>query len=359
MARLDSFLRLVSEQRASDLHIRAGSAPVIRHDGELLDVPFRPLPPQETERLLLEIMDDDRQETFNRERQVDFVYELAGVGRFRASVFMEHRGLAAVLRVISDRPPTIDDLGLPPVVKRLARLNNGLVIVTGPTGSGKSTTLAAMVLDTDITSGRHVITIEDPIEYVFNVRETAITQREVGRHVESFAAGVRSALREAPDVLVVGEMRDQETVQQALSAAETGVLVMATLHTNSAARAVDRIIDAVAEDSREQARGTLSVLLRGVLSQRLVRRASGEGRIAVMEVLLQTPAVSNMIREGKTHLLEGYLQSAGVHPSGMQSLDGCLARYIQEGRITLEEALTVANRPETLKQQLAEVAETP
>jgi twitching motility protein PilT len=354
MARLDSFLRLVSEQRASDLHIRSTLVPTIRHDGDLMDIPFRPLAPLEAERFLFEIMTEEQRRTFARKHQVDFMYELAGAGRFRANVFRESRGVGAVFRVIPDCPPTLDELGMPPVVKKLTQLNNGLVIVTGPTGAGKTTTLAAMIREINTSSYRHVITIEDPMEFVYSPLESMVTQREIGRHVESFAAGLRSALREAPDVLVVGEMRDQETVQRALSAAETGVLVLATLHTNSAAHAVDRIIDAAPEDSRDQARGVLSVLLRGVVAQQLVRRANAEGRIAAVELLLQTPAVSNMIREGKTHLLEGHLQSAGAHPSGAQSLDASLLRHVVDGLVTPEEALRIARQPELLLRQIAE-----
>ena len=357
MARLDSFLKLVVEQQASDLHLHAGCVPIIRHDGDLLDVPFRVISRDETERFLGEIMTDGQRDLLLAERQVDFLYELPGTGRFRASVFQQSRGLGSVFRVIPDRPFTLEQLLMPPAVRRLTRLANGLVIVTGPTGSGKTTTLAAMVDDINQTQQRHVITIEDPIEFVHRPFKSVITQREVGRHVASFAAGLRSALRESPDVLVVGEMRDQETVLLALQAAETGVLVLGTLHTNSAAKAVDRIVDVVPEDVRDQTRGVLSVLLRAVISQQLVKRATGEGRVAALEVLLQSTGVSNLIRENKVHQIEAYLQSAGVHPSGLQSLDGCLLKQVQDGLIELSEALAVADRPEQLKRQVSELAE--
>lgn len=357
MPRLDSFLRLVVEQQASDLHLHAGYVPVIRHDGDLVDVPFRQLSRDETERFLGEIMTDAQRDLLLAERQVDFLYDLPGTGRFRASVFQQSRGLGSVFRVIPDRPFTLEQLLMPPAVRKLTRLSNGLVIVTGPTGSGKTTTLAAMVDEINRNQQRHVITIEDPIEFVHRPVKSVITQREVGRHVASFAAGLRSALRESPDVLVVGEMRDQETVQLALQAAETGVLVLGTLHTNSAAKAVDRIVDVVPEDVRDQTRGVLSVLLRAVIAQHLVKKASGEGRVAALEVLLQSHGISNLIRENKVHQIEAYLQSAGVHPSGLQSLDGCLLKLVQEGLVEMSEAVLVADRPDQLRRQVTEMAE--
>ncbi len=357
MARIDTFLRIVAEQQASDLHFHAGNVPVIRHDGDLIDLPFRKLSAQETQRFLDEILSDEQKARLDQERQIDLLYVLPGAGRFRANIFSQRHGLGASFRIIADSPPLVHDLGLPPVVTRLTRLANGLLIVTGPTGSGKTTTLAAMIHEINRTSERHIITVEDPVEFVHEPIKSVITQREVGTHVETFAAGLRSALRETPDVLVVGEMRDRETVQLALSAAETGVLVFGTLHTNSAARAVDRIIDAVPEDSREQARGVLSVLLRAVISQHLVKRASGEGRVAVAEILTQTLGVSTLIREAKSHQLAAYLQSAANDGSGSQSLDHSLFQNVREGIITLEAARLVADYPEQLERMVAELPE--
>ncbi len=357
MARLDSFLRIVAEQEASDLHFHSGNVPVIRHDGELLDVPFRTLSAQETQRFLFEILNEEQRATLDRDRQVDLMYVLPDVGRFRANVFAQNQGLGAVFRIIPADPPRLDALRLPAVLKKLVRLANGLVIVTGPTGAGKTTTLAAMVREINETSPLHVITIEDPIEFLHEPIHSVITQREVGRHAQSFAAALRSALREAPDVLVVGEMRDQETVQLALSAAETGVLVLGTLHTNSAATAVDRIIDIVPEETRDQVRGVLSVLLRGVVAQHLCKRAGGEGRIAAVEVLVQTYAVANMIRENKIHQLAAHLQTAASDGSGSQSLDACLFQYVEEGLVTLEEAAKVADDPALLRRRVGEIPE--
>ncbi len=355
MARLDSFLRLVAEQQASDLHFHAGGVPMIRHDGELMALPFRSLTEYEARGFLTEILTPDQKETLDRAQQVDFLYALPEVGRFRASVFKQSRGLGAVFRVIRNRIPSLAELRMPPAVARLVQMSNGLVIVTGPTGAGKSTTLAAMVHEINATQRRHIITIEDPIEFVHEPQLSAITHREIGTHTESFAAGLRAALRESPDVLVLGEMRDLETVQLALQAAETGVLVLGTLHTNSAAKAVDRILDVIPEEAREQARGSLSLVLRGVAAQRLAKLASGDGRLAVLELLLHSWAVANMIRENKVHQIEGQLQS-GADTDGSLGFDAALLRYVQQGLIVPEEALRLANQPETLKRQIGEAS---
>jgi twitching motility protein PilT len=357
VARLDSFLRVVAEQDASDLHLHSGNVPVIRHDGDLMDLPFRVLSETETRRLLFEIIDDGQKETLERERQLDFIYSIPRGGRFRASFFVQRNGLGAVFRIIPNRRPTLDELMLPPAVKRLTELKNGLVLVTGPTGSGKTTTLAAIVHEINREQARHIITIEDPTEFVHEPIRSVVTQREVGRHTVSFASALRSALRESPDVLVIGELRDQETVQLALSAAETGTLVFGTLHTNSAAKAVDRILDIVPEGARDQARSVLAVLLRAVIAQHLCKRAGGEGRIAAREILLQNYAVSAMIREKKVHQIEAYLQSASFDGSGAQGLDKCLLGYVQEGLVTPEDALAIADYPEQLARLVRDDAE--
>ena len=356
MARLDSFLRLVAEQHASDLHFHAGNVPIVRHDGELIALPFRELSVQEAARFLMEVLTPAQRDVLSREQQVDFMYVLQGAGRFRASVFNQSQGLGAVFRFIPGQLPSLADLGLPPVVKKLTEMNNGLVLVTGPTGSGKTTSLAAMVHEINASSQRHVITIEDPIEFVHEPIRGLVTHREVGRDTESFAAGLRAALRESPDVVVVGELRDVETVMLTLAAAETGALVFATLHTNSAAASIDRIMDVIPEEQRDQARGVLSVVLRGVIALNLCKRAAGEGRVAAMEILLHSYGVAHMIRENKTHQIGAYLQSAPVD-SGMQSLDACLLRYVQEGIIDPEEALRVANFPEVMRKLIAALPE--
>jgi twitching motility protein PilT len=348
--RLDSFLRLVVEQRASDLHFQAGNVPIIRHLGELVPLPFRAVSDEEAQRFLYEVMTPEQQALYEREQEADFAYAAQGLSRFRAHVFRHSRGIGSVFRVIPDALPTIDELGLPPVLKKLTRESSGLVLVTGPTGSGKTTTLAALVHEINRTQQRHILTIEDPIEFVHQPIQSAVTQRQVGLHAETFAGALRSALREAPDVIVIGEMRDVETVQLALSAAETGVLVFATLHTRSSSRAVDRIIDICPDDVREQARSVLSVLLKGVVAQHLCKRATGDGLIAVMEILLQTYAVSHMIRENKLHQIDGFLQTAEQQANtGMQSLDGSLVSLVHQGLIKLEDAVRTANSPEAVR----------
>jgi twitching motility protein PilT len=357
MAQIDSFLRQVALQRASDFHISAGNVPLIRYDGELMPIDFRPVTETELKRWLFEILTPEQQAKYERELNIDFVYALEGVARFRANVFQQSRGMAAVFRVVHYQVPTLDDLCFPVAVRKLTQLPNGLVLVTGPTGSGKTTTLAAMVHEINRTSQRHVITIEDPIELVHEPLQSIVTQRQVEEHSESFASALRAALREAPDVVVVGEMRDLETMQLALSAAETGVLVLGTLHTNSASTAIDRIIDVMPEESREQTRGSLSVLLRGVIAQRLCKRAGGSGRVAAMEILLQTFAIANMIRENKLHQIEGLLQSASNDGSGVQSLEHSLAGLVRGGYITLDEAQRCANHPGLVKDMVGHHAE--
>jgi twitching motility protein PilT len=354
---MDSFLRLVAQQGASDLHFHAGNVPIIRHEGELMALPFRQLSDVETSRFLIELMTPEQRAEFEANQEVDFVYSIEGLARFRANVFVQSHGLGAVFRVIPNQLPTMEDLRLPLSVKRLTQLNNGLVLVSGPTGSGKTTTLSAMVDEINKTSERHVISIEDPIEFLHQPIKGAITQRQVGKHAESFASALRSALRESPDVLVVGEMRDLETINLAISAAETGVLVIGTLHSNSATKAIDRIIDVIPEESRDQVRSTLSVLLRGVIAQHLAKHASGEGRVAVLEILLQSYAVSNLIRENKVFQIDGYLESASNDGSGMQSVDACLLRLVKGGEITMEEALKIANQPESLSRLASELPE--
>ena len=349
MARIHSFLRLVAEQQASDLHLHAGNPPIIRFQGDLLRLPFRTLSEAETRRLLLEILTDEQRDELKAESELSFLYPLEGSGRFRANIFSQHNGYGAVFRVVPDRLPTLDELMLPAAVRRFAELDGGLVLVTGPTGSGKSTTLAALVHEINRTSERHILTIEDPIEFVHKPDRSLITQREVGRHTGSFEAAVRSALREAPDVLVLGEMRDAGTISAALSAAETGVLVLGTLHTSSTVKAIQRLIGAFPEESLERARVVASVVLRGVIAQHLCRLASGDGRVAAVEVLHNTPAVANMIREDKLRQIEAYLDTAGQQRGGMQSLDQGIMRHVKEGLVSLEEGLKVANHPGRLR----------
>ncbi|MBN2801765.1 MAG: PilT/PilU family type 4a pilus ATPase [Deltaproteobacteria bacterium] len=357
MARFDSFLKMVVDQKASDLHFHSGQVPVIRHNNDLIQLPFRKISESEGRRFILELLTKEQVEELEKTQNIDFIYILPDGSRFRSNVFYQNNGLSAVFRIIPGKLPTLDELLMPVSIKKLTNVGNGLVLVTGPTGSGKTTTLAAMVNEINMNTRRHVITIEDPIEFLHEPIKSVITQRQVGKHTSSFSSALRSALREAPDVLVVGELRDEETISLALSAAETGVLVFGTLHTNTAAKAVNRIIDAVPDESREQVRGVLSVLLRGVVAQNLCKRANGDGRIAMLEVLLQNWAISNMIRENKVHQMEGYLQSVNPATSGMQSIEMSLAMGVREGLITFEEALKVSEDPIGLRSLCADIEE--
>ena len=331
--------------------------PTIRYAGDLLPLPFRELGEAETNRFLMEILTEEQRIQFTSEQELDFVYTIEGVGRFRTNFYNHVNGLGAVFRIIPKEVPTIEELFLPDVLHDLVNLHNGLVLITGPTGAGKTTTLAAIISQINKTKRRHIITIEDPIEFIHEPVKSVITQRQVGKHAESFSSALRSALRESPDVIVVGEMRDLETIHLALQAAETGVLVFGTLHTDSAPKAIDRVIDALPEGSRDQARGLLSVLLRGVVSQVLVKRANGEGRIAAFEVLLQNWAVSNMIRESKVHQLDQILLSPEHQQTGMIHMDTCLFRYVREGLVEPEVALRLAKYPDEFRKQIGTIRE--
>ncbi|MCC7110882.1 MAG: PilT/PilU family type 4a pilus ATPase [Deltaproteobacteria bacterium] len=356
MARIDSFLAIAVEQGASDLHLRAGHVPVVRHEGELVEIPFRVLSDIEAAGLIDEMFNAEQREAFRRTHDLDLLYEVPGLGRFRVNCFQQQVGPGAVFRIIPRKVPTLDDLHLPSALRKLARLQNGLVLVTGPTGSGKSPTLAAIVNEINHSLPRHILTIEDPIEYTHVPVRAAITQRQVGKHVSSFAGALRSALRESPDVIVVGEMRDTETIQLALAAAETGILVLGTLHTSSAAKSVSRIVDGMPESNQDEVRALLSMMLRGVIAQELLRKAGSDGRVAVIEVLLQTHAVATMIRENKAHLLEGFLDTQRPAETGMQSRDTALLRMVRDGLILPEDALSIARRPEQLRSQLDALA---
>lgn len=357
MARLDTFLRLAADQKASDLHFHAGKVPMVRHDGELVALPFRALSEPQVRAFLDEVLTPEQRATLEQAQQVDFAYSLSGVGRFRGSACHQSGGLSAVFRVVPTRIPDLASLAMPSAVTGFTRHANGIVLVTGPTGSGKTTTLAAMVDLVNETTGRHIITVEDPIEFVHEPKKGLVTQREVGLHAESFASALRSALREAPDVLVVGEMRDFETISLALAAAEAGILVFATLHTGSAVKAIDRMMGAAPADQQEQVREVLSVLMRGVLSQRLCRLTAGQGRVAAVEILLPSVSVSHLIREQKAHQIDAYLQSGEHATRGTCSLEQSLARLVREGRVGLDEAMTHANRPDALEAMLAKSGE--
>ncbi|MFA4043371.1 MAG: hypothetical protein HZRFUVUK_000136 [Candidatus Fervidibacterota bacterium] len=349
---IDDLLRIVVEKNASDLHLCVGVPPVLRIDGKLYRTPFMPAEPAQTQRLIYEILTDDQIQRFENELELDFSYSLQNIARFRVNVFKDRGNVAAAFRLIPRRIPSIRELGLPVILEELILKPRGLILVTGPTGSGKSTTLAAMIDHLNNTDSRHVITIEDPIEYMHTHKKCIINQREIGQDTLSFAKALRSALREDPDVILVGEMRDLETIATAITAAETGHLVLATLHTNNAAETIDRIIDVFPAEQQAQIRVQLSNNLVAVLSQQLLPRASGRGRVAAMEIMIATPAIRNLIREGKTHQIPSIIQTSGEF--GMQTMDQALRDLYLQGIITYEDAMARAQRPEELKKMLAD-----
>ncbi len=342
MARLDTLLKTLVDLGGSDLHLSAGAPPVFRVNGLLQRTRHAPLDPDDVQDLIYEILPDADVDRLESDGDLDFGYGVEGLGRFRGNAFGHRRGLGATFRWIPSALPTLESLGLPEVVSQLALAQKGLVVVTGPTGSGKSTTLAAMIHRRNHERADHIITLEDPLEFLHDDVKCLIHQREVGRHARSFAQGLRAALREDPDVLLVGEMRDQETIALALTAAETGLLVLGTLHTQSAAKTVDRIIDAFPAGQQEQIRAMAAESLRGVIAQVLLRRADGRGRVAGLEVLVNTPAISHLIREAKTFQIPSAIQTG--RQQGMQLLDQHLTELVATQVITPQEALRHAHQ---------------
>ncbi|MBM4466661.1 MAG: type IV pilus twitching motility protein PilT [Chloroflexi bacterium] len=350
---IDELLRVVVERQASDLHLKVGSPPVLRIDGRL--VPYgdsSKLTPEYMQEALEHVTTDEQRERFARELELDFAYSISGLARFRVNAAIQRGTISIAFRQIYWTIPTIEELGLPEVCKVLALKPDGLILVTGPTGCGKSTTLAAMVDYLNERETRRVITIEDPIEYLFKDKQCFITQRELGADTRSFATALRHTLRQDPDVILVGEMRDLETVATALTAAETGHLVLATLHTPSAAQAIDRVIDVFPPYQQNQIRAQLSTTLQGVFYQALIPRADGNGRVAAVEVMIATPAIRNLIREGKTYQIPNVIQTSAQY--GMQTLNQALRDLCQRGLITPEEAFLKSDNPEELREWLGE-----
>ena len=336
MAKIDALLRMILEHGASDLHICVGEPPLLRINGELQRTKFHDLVPEETEVLLLEMLDEKSLGLFRSKKDVDFAYELEGFARFRGNIFTERKGIGGVFRVIPAQIKTLRDLAIPDAVYSLARLKKGMVLVTGATGSGKSTTLAAMIDLINKEKDHHIITLEDPIEFIHPRGKCLIHQRQLGFHMESFATGLRAALREDPDVILVGEMRDLDTIQLALTAAETGLLVLGTLHTSSAPKTIDRIIDVFPTTQQAQIRTMLGESMRGVISQSLLRRADRKGRIAALEIMICNSAIQNLIREGKTFQILSVMQTG--KNIGMQTMVEHVKKLLQDGAITQEEA---------------------
>lgn len=338
--KIELLLEEVVKRDASDLHLQVGLPPMIRIDGSLSPIQGTPVLDEEAmEHLVYSLLDEDQKQILLRDKEFDFSFAFGDLGRFRVNAFHERGNLAAALRLIPSKIRTIEDLGLPPVVNKFTEYPRGLVLVTGPTGSGKSTTLAAMVDRINSEKAMHIITIEDPVEYTHKSKRSIVVQREVHYDTFSFSAALRSSLREDPDVVLIGEMRDLETIAAAITIAETGHLVLATLHTNSASQSVDRMVDVFPPHQQPQVRAQLGNMLQAIVSQRLIPALSG-GRIAAAEILVATPAVRNIIREGKNYQLEAVIQTGAEH--GMQSMDRTLVNLIHSGTISYEEARNYA-----------------
>ncbi len=352
MARIDSFFKFMMEQKASDLHLSTGNQPMLRIHGDLVRIDAPPLESDDLKALVYEIAPETKIKTFEETGDVDFGYEYPGFARYRANFLNQKNGIAAVFRLIPSKVMTMEDLGLPPVLKRFANLKKGMVLVTGPTGSGKSTTLAAMIDYANLHRKDHIITVEDPIEFVHRSQQSLVNQREVGVHTRSFASALRGALREDPDIILVGEMRDLETIELALTAASTGHLVFGTLHTSNAPKTIDRIIDVFPTNQQNQVRAGLSESLKGVVAQNLFKRVDKPGRCAALEILVCDAPIANLIREGKTHQVAGMMQVG--KKKGNQPLDDAIMDLLRTGKISVEEAYDKASDKKKFRALLKE-----
>jgi twitching motility protein PilT len=341
-------LKEVVEANASDLHLTVGSPPMIRLRGELRALDNYPaMTSKDTRDIIYSILSNDQRKRLEEDWQVDFSYSVPQYGRFRVNAYMQRASLGAAFRLIPSEIKSVDQLGLPTVIHDMVKKPRGFVLVTGPTGSGKSTSLAAMIDEINKSRNEHILTIEDPIEFLHRHQKCVVNQREIGNDAQSFSLGLKAALRQDPDVILVGEMRDLETISTALTAAETGHLVFATLHTQDTAQTIDRIIDVFPPHQQQQVRVQLSVALQGIVTQQLLPTADGSGRVAACEVLVLNPAVRNLIREGKTHQIHSVLQTGGAQ--GMQSMDAALAQLVRQGKITRELAESRSSTPDELR----------
>jgi twitching motility protein PilT len=346
---ISRLLHFTIQNEASDLHISAGESPMIRVHGEMKRVDTPALSTEQAQAMIYDMMNDSQRKIFEEFSDIDFSMQLGDVSRFRVNIFRQNRGLGAVFRAIPTTIRTLTELGMPPVMSSIAQREKGLVLVTGPTGSGKSTTLASMIDLINQTLEGHILTVEDPIEFVHQSKRCLVNQREVGSHTQSFGNALRAALREDPDIILVGEMRDLETIHLALTAAETGHLVFGTLHTSSAPKTVDRIIDVFPADQQGQVRAMFAESIQAIVTQTLCKKVGG-GRIAALEVLIGTPAVKNLIREGKIHQLPGVMQtSQGV---GMQTLEMSLRELLDRGLIDRATAVEKSGKPELFPERL-------
>lgn len=345
MAKLDELFVLMKKEHASDLHLTSGAPPYLRIHGEMVKLNHRDLTAEETQALIFEILTEKQKRNFIENWELDCSYHIDTVGRFRCNVFMQRRGIAAVFRIIPENIQTIAELGMPSSLLDLIDVHKGLVLVTGPTGSGKSTTLAALIHHINMTQRAHIVTVEDPIEFVHQNQKSLVNQREVSSHTKSFANALKAALREDPDIILVGEMRDLETISLAMTAAETGHLVFGTLHTNSAPKTVDRIIDVFPEAQQSQIRVMLSESLRGVIAQALLPKADRQGRVAVLEVLINTPAVANLIREGKTFQIPSSMQTGKAQ--GMSTFENSVMDLVKSGQVNKNDAMAFLGKKDT------------
>lgn len=351
MSTIDNLFQLLHTNHGSDLHLSAGSPPVLRIYGDLVRVDAPAVSSEELMAVLREMVPMERVEAFEQSGDLDFAYEIPGLARYRANFFRQNRGVAAVFREIPQRISSVEELGLPPMLRELALLPKGLVLVTGPTGSGKSTTLAALVDYANTHRHDHIITIEDPIEFVHQPKSCLVNQREIGRDSRTFGTALRAALREDPDIILVGEMRDLETISLALEAAETGHLVFATLHTISASKTLDRIIEVFPAQEQAQVRTSLSESIQAIIAQTLFKRADGKGRVPALEILFGIPSVRNMIRESKTFQLPSVLQTN--RSAGMQTMDDDIERLLMQRAITPEAALVHAQDKGRIRESIA------
>ncbi|MBS2025466.1 MAG: type IV pilus twitching motility protein PilT [Deltaproteobacteria bacterium] len=341
MAHIDKWLTTMVQKKGSDLHLAAGRPPLLRLNGALVAMENEVLLPQRLDQMFAELTGATQIEEWRKGGDLDFAYAIAGLARFRVNLFKQENGPGAVLRVIPEKILSLEDLGAPAALGKLADLPGGLALVTGPTGSGKSTTMAAIINAINERHARHIITIEDPLEFVHPRKKSLFSQREVGAHARSFAEALKAAVREDPDVLLVGEMRDRETIGLALQAAEMGILVFGTLHTNSAAKTIARVVDAFPEDEQPGARASLAESLVAVVAQLLLPKKDGKGRVAVHEILLRSSALANLIREGNTSMLSNAIQAG--KSIGMQTMDDALLAAIKDDKVAVEEVMDIAS----------------
>lgn len=353
MASIDELFKIMVEQGASDLHVTSGAPPYLRLHGSMVAMNFKNLSNQDVQGLIFEILNEKQKKIFIEKWELDFAYTTPNLGRFRCNVFMQRKGLGAVFRVIPEKIKTPQELNLPQSIMDLVEVDKGLILVTGPTGSGKSSTLAALIHHINMTKDAHIITVEDPIEFVHQNIKCLVNQREVGTHTKAFANALKSALREDPDILLVGELRDLETIALALTAAETGHLVFGTLHTNSAAKTIDRIIDVFPSGQQSQIRTMLSESLRGVIAQTLFPKADGVGRVAAFEIMKNTKAISNLIREGKLHQIPSAIQTGSRY--GMISFEKYIEELVKKGKVSKADAQSFLGKDDDSMEKITKV----